>query len=150
VATIVNDFTDGSGNDTLIGIQGNDWISARGGNDFIRGGSENDTLVGASGSDVFNFFSGEGSDSILHFGPSIGGIANDRLDFGDLNIAQLKTVFGNYINTDDDRVSRVGNDLALDFDGSSHPGQIYLDDYFDSAAANMPGHLGLKVGIDVV
>lgn len=66
------------GNDLLIGNEGNDLIFAGPDNDTIYGGDNDDTILGeggndelygGSGNDLFIFNQGDGSDTIMDFGP---------------------------------------------------------------------------------
>ncbi len=64
-------YTSGSGNDSLYGREGNDILYAGSGNDYLNGGSGNDLLYGEEGND--SLYGREGND-ILN-----GGSGNDTL-----------------------------------------------------------------------
>lgn len=53
--------------DVLDGSRGNDRINGKGGADQIVGGPGDDTLIGGSGPDLFDFFAGDGKDTIKDF-----------------------------------------------------------------------------------
>ncbi len=90
------------GNDTLDGGDGNDTINGYDGDDVLGGGSGDDTLSGGAGIDTYLFNQGDGTDTIIE----------SRNDMDTLR-------FGTGIAASDITLSRVGDDLILDINGSS-------------------------------
>jgi Ca2+-binding RTX toxin-like protein len=60
----IENFTGGSGGDTIIGTGGANILRGGGGNDTINGIGGNDQLFGDGGNDTFNFIIGGGADTI--------------------------------------------------------------------------------------
>ena len=57
----------GPGNDTMHGWTGNDNMSGGRGDDWFHGGPGNDILKGGAGADTFEFYLGDGADTIKDF-----------------------------------------------------------------------------------
>jgi len=71
-----NDSIDGgAGNDELFNGAGNDTVIGGAGNDTLFGGPGDDILSGGSGSDTFEFFAGNGDDTVTDFS-----VATDLLE----------------------------------------------------------------------
>jgi Ca2+-binding RTX toxin-like protein len=119
-----NDELNGStGNDTLLGGDGNDTLYGDVGSDTLSGGSGNDVLngetPGADGSigtyagsqdDTFLFNPGDGQDTIYD------GVGNDTLQFG------------TGVNSTDASFQTSGNDLLIQFSGSTD--QVTVANFF--------------------
>lgn len=98
----------GDGNDTIDGGDGNDIIYGGNGDDYIIGGAGNDKLYGEAGNNTFEFSNGSGIDTVYV------GKGSDTLLFTDAN-------------KDDVQISRVSNNLVLDY-GSDD--RIIISNYF--------------------
>ncbi|WP_311268944.1 M10 family metallopeptidase [Sphingobium sp. WCS2017Hpa-17] len=94
-ASLIENATGGSGNDTITGNAvanllkggiGNDVIYGGDGNDIIQGGFGEDTVYGEAGNDVFQVLQGEFGDNID------GGSGTDRLDLSDYTASYGATV----------------------------------------------------------
>jgi Ca2+-binding RTX toxin-like protein len=93
-----NILTGSASNDTLNGLGGNDTLYGNGGDDTLDGGTGNDLLVGGRGSDTYRFGQGYGFDVI----DNSGGANND-----------VDTLLLTNLNTNQIRLTRIGNDLVL-------------------------------------
>ena len=98
----------GDGNDTIDGGDGNDIIYGGNGDDYIVGGLGNDRLYGEAGNNTFEFSNGSGVDTVYV------GNGSDTLLFTDAN-------------KDDVTISRVSNNLVLDY-GSDD--RVVVSNYF--------------------
>ncbi len=88
-------------NDQLWGGAGNDILNGKFGNDQYLGGAGNDTIISRLGNDVFNFFPGDGIDTITDTGGN-----NDSIFlFGGLLLANVS-------------FSRTGDDLFIKYGAS--------------------------------
>ncbi|MFC3616170.1 calcium-binding protein [Lutimaribacter marinistellae] len=92
---IIGDF----GNDVLWGWDGDDSINGMWDNDTIAGNKGDDTLRGGLGADVFQFWSGNGNDTILDYNDGV-----DKIQFltGAANYAALT-------------ITQVGADVRIDY-----------------------------------
>ena len=100
-----DDCLSGDYGDLLYGGDGNDTLSSNGGNDTLDGGAGNDTLSGSSfsGIDTFIFNRGSGADTIIN--PY--GYQDDIVAFGPgITVADLA-------------VTRVGDDLLININGTT-------------------------------
>jgi Ca2+-binding RTX toxin-like protein len=110
----------GAGNDTLNGLAGNDKLYGQGDDDILNGGTGADYLQGGTGSDIYNYFLGDGEDTILESGNGV----NDLND---------KIIFGSGISLGDLTFTKVGNThLVIDIDTGSQTGKITIEDQFNS------------------
>ena len=98
----------------LYGFSGDDTIFAEGGDDILIGGKGDDALIGGAGNDTYRFSTGFGKDRINNFDTDAGRI--DVIEFTD-GIAQEDLVF-----------SRHGDDLVIDFSGSTD--QLRIESHF--------------------
>ncbi|HEX5373456.1 MAG TPA: calcium-binding protein [Aquabacterium sp.] len=73
--------------DTLVGLDGNDTLSGFGGNDVLSGGRGQDLLVGGQGGDTYQFFRGDGQDTVVESGWQL--FSQDVLAFQDASSSQL-------------------------------------------------------------
>ncbi|MFB2593531.1 M10 family metallopeptidase C-terminal domain-containing protein [Paracoccus sp. p4-l81] len=109
--TVIQDYTAGSGNDTIVGNAAANRLVGGAGNDVIRGGAGNDTIEGGHGRNILD--GGDGDDSITGgtAGGSIsGGSGNDRI----------------WITAGDDVVDGgAGSDLVLIGSNASLKVQLY-------------------------
>ncbi len=96
-----------SGDDRILGLGGNDNLSGGAGNDTLIGGLGNDTLTGGSGADTFVFDSFSGTDIITDYS----GVG------GDNDVIDLTALFTDSDPLANGFVTRVGNQLLVDFDG---------------------------------
>ncbi len=104
----------GSGDDQLLGGAGNDTITGGSGADAFTGGTGNDTMTGGSGNDIYNFFRGDGPDTIIDSDP--------------FPANQDRAVFGATINSLDLVISRQANDLRLTIHGTTD--QVTVKDWY--------------------
>lgn len=104
----------GGGNDTLYGLGGDDILSGDedddtllggAGDDILIGGTGNDYLEGGDGSDIYRFGVGFGSDVIQN--------QRDRYNSGTKDVIEFEAG----ISASSLRVSRVGDDMELRFEG---------------------------------
>lgn len=109
IGGIYNDtINGGDGNDTIEGGLGDDVINGGNDDDYIIGGAGNDRLAGNAGNNTFEFSTGSGIDTVYI------GNGKDTLLFKDAN-------------KDDVTVSRISNNLVLDY-GSND--RIVIANYF--------------------
>jgi Ca2+-binding RTX toxin-like protein len=113
-----NDLLDaGSGDDQLFGGAGNDLLTGGSGADQFTGGTGNDRLMGGSGNDLYNFFRGDGQDTIIDQDPFPGN--SDKL------------LFGTTINPLDLILSRQANDLRISLHGTTD--QVTIQNWYGGA-----------------
>ena len=92
----------GSGDDTLKGGAGNDTITGNGGDDTLIGGLDDDRLEGGEGNDTYIFNLGDGHDTISDYS-----VKENEID---------KLVFGNDIDVNKIKFTRINNDLIIVID----------------------------------
>jgi len=96
--------------DSISGGLGDDVIYGNASNDTINGGGGNDTIHGGVGDDVYQFDSGSGVDTILHF-TGAGASGGDVLAvFDHLNGSDIVTASDVL-----EHATRQGSDLVIDF-----------------------------------
>lgn len=99
-----------SGNDTLSGKEGNDVIEGGAGDDVLDGGSGDDLLIGGAGNDMLN--GGSGNDVYIFSGV----FGHDTVRQYDATSDHIDLArFTDRRSTDLLAISRVGDDLLLDF-----------------------------------
>ena len=107
-----DDILEGAaGRDSLFGAEGDDLLEGQGGDDTLSGGMGADVIVGGSGddalnggegNDIYEYFAGDGNDTILE----LNGGGSDRLVFVDIASTEVS-------------LSRVNGDLLITLpDGS--------------------------------
>ena len=80
--TLIEDYTAGSGNDTVTGNSADNTLRGGNGNDVLNGGAGNDTLDGGAGNDVLNGGSGGSGRSKTDGGDTfIGGTGIDTVSY---------------------------------------------------------------------
>jgi Ca2+-binding RTX toxin-like protein len=101
------------GDDTVTGTAGNDLIDGREGNDTLAGGAGNDNLRdSAGGDDRYQFFAGDGQDTVVDLA------GNDRIEFGsgltagDIAGSYFSDASGSYL-----KLAYNGTDVVLIKDG---------------------------------
>ena len=133
----------GSGNDTLIGGAGFDVLSGGDGHDELQGGSDNDLLMGGAGDD--RLFGNDGNDS-LHGGMGddllVGDAGNDMYLFNigdgkDTIIEQGDTLgdfiqLGNDIIPDETFITRENNNLIITH-AQDYSDRLTVANWFGSA-----------------
>jgi Ca2+-binding RTX toxin-like protein len=88
-----NDSIDGgNGNDELFNGAGSDTVNGGAGNDTIFGGPGDDLFTGGAGSDTFEFFAGNGDDTVTDFSVAtdlleLVGTATDFIDLASVEAA---------------------------------------------------------------
>jgi hypothetical protein len=106
----------GNGSDSIAGSSGNDYLDAGGDIDTISGGNGIDTLIGGFGddsltggadSDMFQWFSGDGTDTITDFASGAG---NDQFALPDIF---TNTAGGSTLNAADFTTEATLGDLAV-------------------------------------
>jgi Ca2+-binding RTX toxin-like protein len=106
-ASLIENATGGSGNDTITGNEANNVLIGNGGADSLDGGTGNDSLEGGLGNDTL--LGGDGNDSLL------GGSGNDSIDGG----AGNDTLYAGYGDWFADSVNGAGaHDTVLGGDGN--------------------------------
>jgi Ca2+-binding RTX toxin-like protein len=65
--SLIENVRGGFGNDTLKGNDAANNLRGNGGEDTLNGGAGSDVLEGGPGADRFEFFAGQGDDTILDF-----------------------------------------------------------------------------------
>lgn len=84
--TVIEDYTAGSGNDSITGNQAANSVIGNGGHDVLAGAGGNDTLDGGAGNDRLN--GGAGNDRL------IGGAGNDIYFLGDAADVVVEAIGG--------------------------------------------------------
>jgi Ca2+-binding RTX toxin-like protein len=116
----------GAGQDTLTGLAGDDFLSGGGGNDSILGGLGaddligglgNDTLVGDKGNDTYEFFRGDGHDTLIDKDSTW--FNSDALKISGATSSQLW-------------FTRTGNSLDIAIIGTAD--KVTVQDWFASSA----------------
>jgi Ca2+-binding RTX toxin-like protein len=102
-----------AGDDTLTGGDGVDYLNGGAGNDTLTGGLGNDTLSGGAGNDIYQFFKGDGSDTVNNYDVTAAYI--DKLQFVDVRSSDVAGV------------ERVSNDLVIKYGATD---QVVITRYF--------------------
>ncbi|MEY8840052.1 calcium-binding protein, partial [Cribrihabitans sp. XS_ASV171] len=86
-----NEITGDRGDDVLWGWDGNDYVNGMWDNDTIAGNKGDDTVRGGLGNDVFQFWSGNGNDTIVDYVDGVDRIqfVTGAANFGALTITQV-------------------------------------------------------------
>ncbi|MBZ9740679.1 Ig-like domain-containing protein [Mesorhizobium sp. CO1-1-4] len=108
-----DDVDGGDGDDVLVGGNGNDALSGGDGKDQILGGAGDDTIVGGHGNDLIA--GGDGNDSVVW---NVGDGSDLIQDDGGTEDSDILYIGAGVLPGDVD-VSRHGNDLVIDLDGSA-------------------------------
>ena len=129
----IENFTGGSGNDTitgnavaniLIGGAGADTINGGAGDDTIVGGTGNDTLNGGANNDTFTYNMGDGAGSVDGGTESdtlniVGGAAADTLDVLYNGISLTQVEGGTVVNVEAINANLGGGTDTLSYAGSA-------------------------------
>ncbi len=82
------DTLNGSGDaDRLYGLGGNDRIYANAGDDVLGGGAGNDILFGGTGNDTYEYYRGDGNDTLVNIGD--GDLESDSLRLHGFETSEL-------------------------------------------------------------
>ena len=142
--TAIENANTGAGNDSIRGNEIANVLSGGSGNDLLRGGGDNDQLLGGRGDDTYQWFLGDGRDSIREQG--LGG--TDVLEFHDAS-NRLDSL------EDDLFFRRLGDDLRIDLrlDQGEGIGTVVIKDFAQAGSEveslRLFGASGVQIGDDI-
>lgn len=118
--TVIENATTGTGNDSIRGNEIANTLSGGSGADVLRGGGDNDQLFGGRGNDTYQWFLGDGRDTIREQG--LGG--TDAIEINDAS-GRLDAL------QDDLYFRRLGDDLRIDLrlDQGEGIGTVLVKDF---------------------
>jgi hypothetical protein len=142
--TVIENVRTGSGNDSIRGNEEVNVLNGGSGNDILRGGGDNDQLFGERGNDTYQWFLGDGRDTI--FEQRLGG--TDVLEIHDAS-NRLDAL------EDDLYFRRLGDDLRIDLrlDQGEGIGTVVVKDFAQSGSEvetlRLFDSAGIQIGDDI-